>query len=215
MKHNTDSFSLEQKSEPFIFDVDSLFYYLDCLTDKRDPRGVRYPLAVALVFVILAKLAGEDHPEAIAYWVSLRKQLLIESLKLKRNRDATLDDFLSHSWSSHFSRRTSTSRHTVFTFNCRRRLVCRDANRWEDFARNNHSSRGAMRSSYGGRSCQSRNSAYAGLSRGQRKRDQRRPASAKKCGFTGENRNRRLPRFAPPRAFRVDHRRRRRVCLDS
>jgi predicted transposase YbfD/YdcC len=84
MKHNIASFSFEKKSEPFIFDVDSLFYYLDCLTDQRDPRGVRYPLAVALVFVILAKLAGEDDPEGIAHWTSLRKHLLIESLKLKR-----------------------------------------------------------------------------------------------------------------------------------
>lgn len=84
MKHNITSFSLEQKNDPFIFDVDSLFYHLDCLTDHRDPRGVRYPLAVALVFVILAKLAGEDDPEGIAHWVSLRKQMLIEALSLKR-----------------------------------------------------------------------------------------------------------------------------------
>jgi predicted transposase YbfD/YdcC len=84
MKHNTASFSLEQKNDPFIFDVDSLFYHLDCLTDHRDPRGMRYSLAVALVFVILAKLAGEDDPEAIAHWVSLRKQMLIEALCLKR-----------------------------------------------------------------------------------------------------------------------------------
>jgi predicted transposase YbfD/YdcC len=85
MKHNTASFSMEQKTEPFIFDVDSLFYHLDCLTDHRDPRGVRYPLAVALVFVILAKLAGEDDPEGIAHWIALRKDLLIEALRLKRN----------------------------------------------------------------------------------------------------------------------------------
>jgi predicted transposase YbfD/YdcC len=84
MKHSTASFSLEQKSDPFIFDVDSLFYFLDCLSDQRDPRGVRYPLAVALVFVILAKLAGEDEPEAIAHWVALRKDLLVEALGLKR-----------------------------------------------------------------------------------------------------------------------------------
>jgi len=85
MQHNTTGFSIEKKSDPFIFDVDSLFYYLDCLTDHRDPRGVRYTLAVALVFVILAKLAGEDEPEGIAHWVSLRKQLLIEALRLNRN----------------------------------------------------------------------------------------------------------------------------------
>jgi predicted transposase YbfD/YdcC len=85
MKHNTAGLSLEQKSEPFIFDVDSLFYHLDCLTDRRNPKGVRYPLAIALVFVILAKLAGEDDPEGIAHWISLRKDMLIEALKLKRN----------------------------------------------------------------------------------------------------------------------------------
>jgi predicted transposase YbfD/YdcC len=45
---------------------------------------VRYPLAVVLVFVILAKLAGENDPEGIAHWVSLRKELLIEALNLKR-----------------------------------------------------------------------------------------------------------------------------------
>jgi len=85
MKHNIASFSLEQKSEPFIFDVGSLFYHLDCLTDRRKPKGVRYPLAVALVFVILAKLAGEDEAEGIAHWIALRKDLLIEALRLKRN----------------------------------------------------------------------------------------------------------------------------------
>lgn len=84
MKHNTRNFSLEQKSEPFIFDVDSLFYHLDCLNDRRKPKGVRYPLAIAMVFVILAKLAGEDDPEGIAHWTSLRKDMLIEALKLKR-----------------------------------------------------------------------------------------------------------------------------------
>jgi predicted transposase YbfD/YdcC len=85
MKHITNAFSIEKKSDPFIFDVDSLFYHLDCLTDRRKPKGVRYPLAVALVIVILAKLAGEDEPEGIAHWVSLRKELLIEALGLKRN----------------------------------------------------------------------------------------------------------------------------------
>ncbi len=84
MKHNTESFSFEQKSEPFIFDLDSLFYHLDCLTDRRKPKGVRYPLSIALVFVVLAKLAGEDHPDGIAHWVSLRSEMLIEALRLNR-----------------------------------------------------------------------------------------------------------------------------------
>jgi len=85
MQHSTASFSLAQKTEPFIFDVDSLFYHLDCLTDRRKPKGVRYPLAVALVFIILAKLAGEDEPEGMAHWTSLRKQMLIQALRLQRD----------------------------------------------------------------------------------------------------------------------------------
>ena len=84
MEYITASFSSDLKSEPFIFDVDSLFYYLESLTDLRKPKGIRYPLAVALTFVILAKLAGEDTPGAIAHWVSLRKEMLIEALNLKR-----------------------------------------------------------------------------------------------------------------------------------
>jgi predicted transposase YbfD/YdcC len=84
MKHNSASFTLRRKQEPFIFDVDSLFYYLDCLADRRKPKGVRYPLSVALVFIILAKLAGEDNARGIAHWVSLRKQILLEALRLKR-----------------------------------------------------------------------------------------------------------------------------------
>src|SRR5436853_108238 len=85
MQHNTFGFSLTQKTEPFIFDVDSLFYHLEGLTDRRKPKGIRYPLAVALVFVILAKLAGEDEPEGIAHWTSLRQQMLIEALRLQRH----------------------------------------------------------------------------------------------------------------------------------
>ena len=85
MKYNTQSFSLDYKSEPFIFDVDSLFYHLDFLTDRRKPKGVRYPLSTALCFVILAKLAGQDTPRAMADWMEFRKDFLIQALKLKRN----------------------------------------------------------------------------------------------------------------------------------
>ena len=110
MKHNIASFSLGQKAEPFVFEVDSLFYYLEALTDRRKPKGVRYPLAVALVFVILAKLAGENDPEGIAHWVWLRKQMLIESLKLKRDtlltRRHSLEYLAGRLMSKSFSKRS-------------------------------------------------------------------------------------------------------------
>lgn len=71
--------------EAFFFDVGSLYQHLENLTDRRDPHGVRYPLAVALVFIILAKLAGGQEPRGIAQWVALRKDLLKASLHFERD----------------------------------------------------------------------------------------------------------------------------------
>jgi hypothetical protein len=84
MKYNTASLELEARQEAFFFDVGSLYEHLENLKDRRDPHGVRYPLAVALVFVILAKLAGEQEPRGIAQWVELRKELLQQALDFDR-----------------------------------------------------------------------------------------------------------------------------------
>jgi predicted transposase YbfD/YdcC len=85
MHDNTAAVSLEALETAFFFDVGSLYEYLENLNDRRDPHGVRYPLAVALVFVILAKLAGEQEPRGIAQWVALRKELLREALGFDRD----------------------------------------------------------------------------------------------------------------------------------
>jgi predicted transposase YbfD/YdcC len=85
MKYNTAAVSLDATQDAFFFDVGSLYQYLDELQDCRDPRGLRYPLAVALVFIILAKLAGEQEPRGIAQWVALRKELLKEALHFARD----------------------------------------------------------------------------------------------------------------------------------
>ena len=84
MNHNTAAVSLAAIQEVFFFDVGSLYDQLEKLKDRRDPRGVRYPLAIALVFIILAKLAGEDEPHGFAQWVALRKELLCEALHFER-----------------------------------------------------------------------------------------------------------------------------------
>jgi hypothetical protein len=85
MHDNPAVVSLEPLQEAFFFDVGSLYEPLENLNDHRDPRGVRYPLAVALVFIILAKLAGEDQPHGIAQWVALRKELLRQALHFARH----------------------------------------------------------------------------------------------------------------------------------
>ena len=63
-------------------DLGSLYDYLARLEDRRGPRGVRYRLVHILVFVLLAKLAGEDRLTAIAEWVWHRKEGLTQALGL-------------------------------------------------------------------------------------------------------------------------------------
>lgn len=85
MHDNTTALSCAAIEKAFFFDVGSLYEYLENLKDRRDPRGVRYPLAIALVFIVLAKLAGEQEPRGIAQWVALRKDMLREALQFERD----------------------------------------------------------------------------------------------------------------------------------
>jgi predicted transposase YbfD/YdcC len=69
-----------------LFSVDSLVAAFGELSDQRDPRGVRYPLAVVLTLVILAKLAGQDTVRGIGQWLAHRQERLSEWLGLKQAR---------------------------------------------------------------------------------------------------------------------------------
>ena len=82
MKYTPLSFDVNLSSEGFVVDLDSLFAALSRLDDHRDARGLRYALVTVLVFMVLAKLAGEDHLRGIAQWVQLRKEVLAEALGL-------------------------------------------------------------------------------------------------------------------------------------
>lgn len=84
MPNHTIEFPPTQLQTGVVFAVSSLYDYFRRLTDKRKPRGLRYPLAVVLVMTLLAKLAGEDEPAGIAHWVALRKAFLLEALALNR-----------------------------------------------------------------------------------------------------------------------------------
>lgn len=68
----------------FVFNIDSLYAYLRQLTDQRDPRGVRYGLADALLLIILSKLSGEDEVHGISEWLRLRAEELVCLLQLPR-----------------------------------------------------------------------------------------------------------------------------------
>jgi len=84
MKYSTLDFAVGENQDGFIFDIGSLYLHLETIEDKRDPKGVRYPLVAVLVMVILSKLAGENEPRGIAEWVRLRKEMLIAALALNR-----------------------------------------------------------------------------------------------------------------------------------
>jgi predicted transposase YbfD/YdcC len=64
--------------------VKSLYERLQTVADKRKRRGIRYPLAVILAMVIVAKLSGEDEVRGIAEWLKHRAKAFASALTLKR-----------------------------------------------------------------------------------------------------------------------------------
>lgn len=84
MKYIPHSFDVNLSPEGLLVDVRSLFAALAELNDRRDARGLRYALVTVLLFIVLAKLCGEDHVRGIATWVRLRKEQLAEALGLAR-----------------------------------------------------------------------------------------------------------------------------------
>jgi predicted transposase YbfD/YdcC len=84
MKYTPLSIDVNLRSEGFVVHLDSLFAALATLSDRRDARGLRYALVTVLVYLILAKLAGEDHLRGIAQWVALRQEELACALGLAK-----------------------------------------------------------------------------------------------------------------------------------
>src|SRR5215217_223041 len=82
------NFSIEGVSTEFEWGhegqgVRSLYEQLQALKDKRKRRGIRYPLAVLLVMVIVAKLSGQDEVRGIAEWIGHRAAAFTRALALK------------------------------------------------------------------------------------------------------------------------------------
>lgn len=78
MNHSTNVDS------PVIAEMGSLYDRLQGLEDQRRRRGVRYPLPVILVMVLMAKLAGEDTPHGIAEWLQQRRESICHHLGFRR-----------------------------------------------------------------------------------------------------------------------------------
>lgn len=70
--------------EERIIDLGSLYKRLQDLSDRRSPQGLRYPLPLILILMVMAKLSGEDTPSGIAEWAHYRAKELSGLMQLKR-----------------------------------------------------------------------------------------------------------------------------------
>lgn len=85
MDSTTIPFTIQLPAEmPFVFSLQALAERLQTLSDKRDARGVRYPLNELLLVAVLARLAGYTRLEPLADWARLRAHELAALLGLKR-----------------------------------------------------------------------------------------------------------------------------------
>jgi predicted transposase YbfD/YdcC len=84
MDYSTLARNLAQDADGVLIDVHSLYARFLKLVDRRGRHGRRYALALILVAIVLAKLAGEDNPSGIADWARARKELFSEVFALKR-----------------------------------------------------------------------------------------------------------------------------------
>ena len=64
----------------------NLFEALLSLHDQRDARGLCNALVTALVFVVSAKLVGEDGPRGIAQWVKAGVGRLVNQLPITNHQ---------------------------------------------------------------------------------------------------------------------------------
>lgn len=71
-------------AEGCVIDLGSLYARLAQLQDKRHARGLRHALVTVLVYMVLAKLAGQDRVYGISQWAKHRQTALAEALALSR-----------------------------------------------------------------------------------------------------------------------------------
>lgn len=71
-------------SEGVVFDVNALVEHLEQVSDQRSKRGIRYALSFLLGIIVLAKLCGQNKPNAIAEWLKLREKQLVSLFSKER-----------------------------------------------------------------------------------------------------------------------------------
>jgi predicted transposase YbfD/YdcC len=75
---------LPSEDKPLLIDLQALHTALASIPDRRQRRGIRYPLALLLTIAVLGKLAGYCQLREIAHWASLRQLELCAAFGLAR-----------------------------------------------------------------------------------------------------------------------------------
>jgi predicted transposase YbfD/YdcC len=86
VQYNTKRLNMRQREAGFVFEVNSLYDHLGQLRDRRKAQGKVYPLAKALLMVLLAKFGGEDSLRGMADWLTERRTELADLLQLAKPR---------------------------------------------------------------------------------------------------------------------------------
>ncbi len=86
MDYSTLLEPIEPFEQPAEMDPQSLSLAFQQLGDGRKKRGRRYPLALLLTVIVLAKLAGEVSLNGVVDWVRLRHEWLNRTLGLSYKR---------------------------------------------------------------------------------------------------------------------------------
>ena len=71
--------NVQLAAEDCVIDLGSLYARLARLEDKRHARGLRHALVTVLVYIVLAKLAGQDRVYGISQWAKHRQAALAEA----------------------------------------------------------------------------------------------------------------------------------------
>jgi hypothetical protein len=84
--------------EPVEVEAGSIYKIFEKIKDKRKDKGKRYPLALILTLITLAKMAGETKIEGIVDWIDLRKKDLKKLLNQSSRENNAGVVFLSKIW---------------------------------------------------------------------------------------------------------------------
>lgn len=79
----------KENEHGLVFDIGSLYAYLEQIEDRRQAKGQRYKLIDLLVLMLLAKLGGEDRPSGMAEWISHRKETWVASQIIDKPKTAS------------------------------------------------------------------------------------------------------------------------------